>query len=257
MSQPAAATQRPRPDQRHGVIETFLIVDHRPVELEAHMARLSASVTSLYGEEPPVTARDLVIARARGGQLGRLRLTVEPIPGGGFETYVFVASVEPANVFPGAEGAAKLFTMTVDRGLGKHKWADRAVLERAEAMGPTGGVPLLVSEQGEALEASRGNIFAVGDGRLLTSPLDGRILPGVARARVLEIAEGMGIEVAEEPLELSEIRNYEEVFLTGSVRGVEPVGALDGEDLQTEDRITRELAAVLRERWFGAATDWS
>jgi para-aminobenzoate synthetase/4-amino-4-deoxychorismate lyase len=237
------------------VIETFLIVEDRPIELDAHMARLAASVRSIYGEDPP-DARDLVTSRARGGQLGRLRLTVEPRPGGGFETYVFAAAVEPATIFPGPEGAAKLFTMTVDRGLGEHKWADRAVLERAEALGPSGGVPLLVSEQGEMLEASRGNIFAVSGGRLLTPPLDGRILPGVARARAIEIAEEMGLEVVEERLEIGEIRSYEDVFLTGSVRGVEPVGALDGEDLQTEDRITREIAAVLRERWFGAVADW-
>jgi para-aminobenzoate synthetase/4-amino-4-deoxychorismate lyase len=249
MSQPAATTQRPRPDQRHGVIETFLIVDDRPVELDAHLARLATSVLALYGEEPP-DARELVVSRARGGGLGRLRLTVAPLRDGGFEVYVVAASVEPASVFPTGDLAASLFTMTVDRGLGDHKWADRAVLERAEAMGPRGGVPLLVTEEGEVLEASRGNVFAVRDGVLLTPPLDGQILPGVARARVLEIAAGLGVEVSEEPLGLTEMRSYEEVFLTGSVRGVEPVRALDGEDLQVDDAITSKLAAELRRRWF-------
>jgi para-aminobenzoate synthetase/4-amino-4-deoxychorismate lyase len=252
MSQPTATTQRPRPELRHGVIETFLIVDDAPVELDAHLARLADSVQALYGEEPPDT-RELVVSRARGGGLGRMRLTVEPLRDGGFEFYVVVASVEPDSVFPTRELAANLFTMTVDRGMGAHKWADRAVLERAEAMGPPGGVPLLVSEAGEALEASRGNLFAVRDGRLLTPPLDGRILPGIARARVIELAEGLGIEVGEEPIGLSEMRGFEEVFLTGSVRGVEPVGALDGEDLQVGDEITARLAAALRERWFGAS----
>lgn len=249
MPQPAAAIQRPRPDQRHGVIETFLIVDDSPVELDAHLSRLAASVRALYGEEPP-DARDLVISRARGGELGRMRLTVAPLGSGGFEVYVVAASVEPTDVFPTGERGASLFTMTVDRGLGEHKWADRAVLERAEAMGPRDSVPLLVSEDGDVLEASRGNIFAVREGRLLTPPLDGRILPGVARARVIEIAAELGIEVDEEPIRLTEMRDFEEVFLTGSVRGVEPARALDGEDLPTGDRVTTLLAAELRGRWF-------
>jgi para-aminobenzoate synthetase/4-amino-4-deoxychorismate lyase len=249
MPQPVTATQRPRPDQRHGVIETFLVVDDSPVELDAHMERLSTSVRALYGEDPP-DCRDLVTSRARGGGLGRLRLTVAPLGEGGFEVYVVAVSVEPASVFPTGELAASLFTMNVDRGLGEHKWADRAVLERAEAMGPRGSVPLLVSEEGEVLEASRGNVFVVRDGKLLTPPLDGRILPGVARARVIELAAELGIEVAAEPILLSELRGYDEVFLTGSVRGVEPVRALDGEDLQVEDEITRKLAAGLRNRWF-------
>jgi para-aminobenzoate synthetase / 4-amino-4-deoxychorismate lyase len=249
MPQPAAATQRPRPDQRHGVIETFLIVDDSPVELDAHLSRLSASVRALYGEDPP-DSRDLVISRARGGGLGRLRLTVEPRGGGGFEVYVVAAPVEPASVFPTRELGASLFTMTVDRGLGEHKWADRAVLERAEAMGPRGAVPLLVGEDGEVLEASRGNLFTVRDGRLLTPPLDGQILPGVARARVIEIAGELGIEVSEEPIRMSEMRDFEEVFLTGSVRGVEPAKALDGEDLQVGDRLTATLASALRGSWL-------
>jgi para-aminobenzoate synthetase / 4-amino-4-deoxychorismate lyase len=108
-----------------------------------------------------------------------------------------------------------------------------------------------VTEDGDVLEASRGNVFAVREGRLLTPPLDGRILPGVVRARVIEIAAELGIEVDEEPLRLTELRGYEEVFLTGSVRGIEPVRALDGEDLQVEGQITAKLAAALRERWFG------
>jgi para-aminobenzoate synthetase / 4-amino-4-deoxychorismate lyase len=233
------------------VIETFLIVDDSPVELEAHLTRLSVSVQALYGEAPP-DSTDLVVSRARGGGLGRMRLTVEPLRGGGFEVYVVVASVEPASVFPTGELGAALFTMTVDQGLGEHKWADRAVLERAEAMGPRDSVPLLVTEEGEVLEASRGNVFAVRDGRLLTTPLDGRILPGVARARVLEIAGELGIEAEETGIGMDEMRSFDEVFLTGSVRGVEPVRALDGEDLQLEDRITSQLAAELRSRWFGA-----
>jgi para-aminobenzoate synthetase / 4-amino-4-deoxychorismate lyase len=233
------------------VIETFLIVDDSPVELDAHLTRLSTSVLALYGEEPP-DPRELVVSRARGGGLGRMRLTVEPLRNGGFEVYVVVASVEPASVFPTAELGAALFTMTVDQGLGDHKWADRAVLERAEAMGPRDSVPLLVTEEGEVLEASRGNFFAVRDGRLLTPPLDGRILPGVARARVLEIATELGIEVEERPIGMDEVSSFDEVFLTGSVRGVEPVRALDGEDLQVEDEITSQLAAALRLRWFGS-----
>lgn len=233
------------------MIETFLIVDDQPVELDAHMARLADSVRALYGAQPP-DARELVLFRARGGGLGRLRLTVAPLSSGGFEVYVVAASVEPATVFPDGEMAASLFTMTVDRGLGDHKWADRAVLERAEALGPRGGVPLLVTEGGEVLEASRGNLFAVREGRLVTPPLDGQILPGVARARVIEIAAELGIETAAEQVQMSEMRSFEEIFLTGSVRGVEPVRALDGEDLELEDRITATLSAELRKRWFPA-----
>jgi para-aminobenzoate synthetase/4-amino-4-deoxychorismate lyase len=251
MPQSAAATQNLRPDRRHGVIETFLVVRERPVELDAHLARLAASVRALYGAEPP-DVRDLLLSRARGGGLGRLRLTVAPLADGGFETYVVAAPVESGDIFPVGELAVSLVTMTVDGGLGEHKWADRAALDRAEALGSATSVPLLVSEEGEVLEASRANVFAIADGRLLTPPLDGRILAGVARARVLEIAAELGIEVSEEPIRVDEMRDLDEVFLTGSVRGVEPVKALDGEDLWIGGPIASKLAAALRARWLQA-----
>jgi para-aminobenzoate synthetase/4-amino-4-deoxychorismate lyase len=254
MPQPAAATQSLQPDRRHGVIETFLVVDHRPVELDAHLERLRASVRAVYREEPP-DLRDLVLSHARGGFLGRLRLTVAPLESGSCEAYVVAGPVEPAEVFPTRELAVSLLRTTVEGGLGEHKWADREVLERTEALGPAGSVLLLVDEGGAALEASRGNLFAVRGGRLLTPPLDGRILPGVTRARVIEIAGELGIEVEERTIPAAALPGFEEVFLTGSVRGVEPARALDGVDLQANGGISERLGAVLRERWFRAPND--
>jgi para-aminobenzoate synthetase / 4-amino-4-deoxychorismate lyase len=249
MAPPASAIQSPRPDQRDGVFETILIFEDRPIELDAHLARLGASVRALYGEDPPPT-RDLVLGRARGGWLGRMRLTVEPMSRGGLDASVVVAPFDPNNVFPTGEFMTELVTLAVDRGYGAHKWADRDLLSRAEAAAGPGAVPLLVAGQ-TVLEASRANLFIVSDGALLTPPLDGEILPGVARAGVLAVAAEYGFEVAERSFDLEALRGADEVFLTGSLRGVEPVRAIDGEEIPSEGPITTALAAGLRQRWFG------
>lgn len=250
MAPPASATQSPRPDQREGVIETILIFEDRPVELDAHLARMEASVRALYGEDPPDT-RELVLGRARGGGLGRMRLTVSPKRGGGFDALVVVAPFDPHNIFPSGDFVSTLMTMVVDRGYGRHKWADRTLLTRAEAMALPGAVPLLTSTDGIVLEGSRANVFLVRGGRLSTPPLDGAILPGITRGHVIEIAAESGLTVAEESFGLDALRAADEVFLTGSLRGVEPVRGIDGEALPGEGPVARELAAGLRERWFG------
>ena len=249
MLPPNRAIERPRPDRRGGVFETILIFAGRPIELDAHLARLASSVRTLYGEEPSGLG-ELVLGQATGWQLGRMRLTVTPVNDDGLDASVQVAGLDPRKVFPTGDYVSKLTQLRVDRGYGGHKWVDRELLARAEAEAGPGAVPLLVNEECKVLEASRSNIFIVSRGRLLTPPLDGGILPGVARARVIEIAADWSVTALEQPLDLESLHAAEEVFLTNALRGVEPVSAIDGEPLRGEGPLTREMAAAMRDRWF-------
>jgi para-aminobenzoate synthetase / 4-amino-4-deoxychorismate lyase len=245
----ASAAQHQRPDPREGVFETILVRDDRPVELEAHLARLAASVRALYDADLP-DLRELVRSRARGGGLGRMRLSVQP-RGGELEAFVLVAALDPGDVFPTSERSTRLTTLIVDRGYGAHKWSDRALLTRAEAAAGPGATPLLVRADGLVLEASRANVFAVHDGCISTPPLDGSILPGVAREQAIEVAEECALEVAEAKISLTELGGADEVFLTNSLRGVEPVRAIDDAAIAAAGPITTALAATLRRRWLG------
>ncbi len=251
MAHPPNAISEPRPDPAQGVFETILIFEDRPVELEAHLSRLAISVRDLYGMELP-NLRDLVRGRARGGGLGRMRLSVEPREGR-LNPVVAVAPLDPDNVFPTGRFASTLKALTVDRGYGAYKWSDRGLLTRAEAAAGPGSVPLLVRADGIVLEASRANLFAVRGGRILTPPVDGEILPGVAREQTIEVAEECLFAVTQEELSLADLLGANEVFLTNSLRGVEPVRAIDGVPVVPEGPITTALAAALRTRWFRGA----
>ncbi len=48
--------------------------------------------------------------------------------------------------------------------------------------------PLLVDADGTVLEAAWGNVWVLEGDALLTPPADGRILPGVTRSLLLELA---------------------------------------------------------------------
>ncbi len=148
--------------------------------------------------------------------------------------------------------AVSLRSLRLAGGLGPHKWVDRTLLDEAQATLPEGTLPLLVDEHGSVLEASRANVLAVRNGVLLTPPLDGRILPGVTRMRAIELAGELGIEAREARLSLNDLVAAEEVFLTGSVRGIEPVGAIDGTALVTAGNVTSKLSAELRRTWVRA-----
>ncbi|HET7574098.1 MAG TPA: aminotransferase class IV, partial [Solirubrobacterales bacterium] len=113
---------------------------------------------------------------------------------------------------------------------------------------PDGSGALLLDGD-EVLEAGWANVFAVRDGVLRTPPLDGRILPGTTRRTVLRIAAEEDLEVAEEPLSREDLLAAGEVFLTGSVRGVEGAVELDGAPLAGRGELSRRVAAELRRRW--------
>jgi para-aminobenzoate synthetase/4-amino-4-deoxychorismate lyase len=216
---------RRSPDPRAGVFETLLVAEGRPLELDAHLARLERSLHELFAALPPTGLRDQVLTFAAGVRLGRLRVTVAPSAVGPLEVSAVVKTLDRDIVFPRAEQAVDLRPLELAGGLGAHKWADRRLLDEAAA---DPAIPLVVDMDGTVLEASRGNVFLVLDGTLVTPRADGRLLPGVARRRVLELARGARIAVRETVVTAADLRRATEVFLTNSVRGIEPVRSLGG-----------------------------
>jgi para-aminobenzoate synthetase/4-amino-4-deoxychorismate lyase len=252
-----------RPDPALGVFETLLVVDDHPVERDAHLARLRASLTALYPHlTPPPLDVPVVDPPHRwsttGTSVEALRIAVAPD-----SRSELVATVErrPAAGHFATENGGQSTTrpvalqgFTLAGGLGAHKWADRSLLDRAQAKLPDGALPLILDGDGSVLEASRANVFAVRDGALFTPPLDGRILPGVTRMRVIELAGTLGLEAHQEPLSRDDLLTADEVFLTGSVRGIEVAASLDGAPLAGAGEAAERLAAELRRAWVGVKT---
>jgi para-aminobenzoate synthetase/4-amino-4-deoxychorismate lyase len=242
---PALHLDGPLPDPAAGVFGTTLVARGRAVEVDAQLARLEASLRELYDIPLPADAREKVAEAEIELELGRLR--VQAGPDGGVR--VRVAEVDPAIVFPKA--ATDVALVTVPGGIGAHKWADRRLLDRAaEELAPA--LPLVVDVDGAVLEGSRSNVFAVRDGSVITPPTDGRILPGVARARAIEVARVAGIEVVERELGVDELAAADEVFMTGGVRGVEPVGRCAGLGEWDSGGFTARVSAELQRAWLEA-----
>jgi para-aminobenzoate synthetase / 4-amino-4-deoxychorismate lyase len=239
-------TSTPTPDPGQGLFETLLVAGGKPVELDAHLDRLGASLRTLFGVLPPAGIADDAREAARPMQLGRLRITVDQIAASP-RARLAVEAVEPADLFPAWERGADLRSLRCEGGLGHHKWSDRRRLGDAA----DGTVPLLLDRGDEVLEAGRGNLFAAFGEELLTPASDGRILPGIARAGAIAAAREAGIEVAERRLLRDDLFAADGVFLTGSVRGVEPARSLDGALLPAGTDLSRRVGDSLRRRWLG------
>lgn len=80
------------------------------------------------------------------------------------------------------------------------------------------------------------NMMFVIDGKIITPPLEGSILPGITRKSVIELARSLGYEVEERRIDVNELmetaRNgrLSEAFGTGTAAVISPVGLLAFKD---------------------------
>ncbi len=82
----------------------------------------------------------------------------------------------------------------------------------------------------------------------LITPLTGLgILPGITRAKIIQIAPSVGLKVEEELINVDFLKSADEVFLTSSLIEVMPVVKIDN-TLINNGKIGK-YAVILRERY--------
>jgi len=104
-------------------------------------------------------------------------------------------------------------------------------------------------EKNIVLEGTTFNFFAIKNGVVLTHALDGKILHGITRKVVLELAQKENIEVRETDFSIDELVGMDEAFITSSTRNIVPVIRVDnmiiGDGKPGE--LTLKLASVFKE----------
>ncbi len=100
------------------------------------------------------------------------------------------------------------------------------VLLRQQALEAGADEAILVRD-GEATEGAASNLFIVEAGVLITPPKDHRLLPGITRDLVVELARNAGIPCRERTVTESELRAAQEIWITSSTREILPVTRLD------------------------------
>lgn len=102
---------------------------------------------------------------------------------------------------------------------------------------------ILLNERNEVAECTAANIFLLRGGQLETPPLSSGCLGGVTREILLELAPGLGLPAIQRPLTLGEVHQAEEVFITSSLREVQPVARIEDHTVsQAPGPVTTRLA---------------
>lgn len=104
---------------------------------------------------------------------------------------------------------------------------------------------LMLDEDERVIEASAANLFAVYGDRVRTPPVDHCGVAGIIRAILLDQAP-VELPVVVEPLELADLREAGEIFLTNSIIGIWPVTRVDTRRYAV-GALTRSLQAYLHD----------
>ena len=132
------------------------------------------------------------------------------------------------------------------------------ILARMQARAAGCDEAILLNEQGYLAEGSATNIFLVkkslslegrGQVRVLVTPsLESGVLPGITREAVLEIAQASNIKTMERQVELKELIEAEEAFVTNSILELMPLTCFEGKPIGSGrlGPLTEKLLAAYR-----------
>lgn len=122
------------------------------------------------------------------------------------------------------------------------------VLAKQQAAEAGGSEAWLVDEDGMVTEGGSTNAWLVDrGGTIVTRPLSGRILPGVMRDTLIDVARGVGLRIEERPFAVEEAQAAPEAFLTSTSQPCTPIVAIDGRPVGdgAPGPVSRRLADLL------------
>lgn len=220
----------------YGIFDYFKIIDGRLIFWEDHLARLERSARLMNLELP----YDGAALKAQIYQLTDLNkvstCAVKIMLTGGDSLDGFTPTspnvyviMFPKVVYPKLllENGLHLMTVEYVRDLSAVKSLNYAMgLIHMGEMKAMGAQELLYHKDGWISEAARANIFIVKEDDTLVTP-DKDILEGVTRKKMIELATKYHkIEVR--PVNLEEVFQAKEAFISGSTKGALPVTKVDG-----------------------------
>jgi len=246
-----------------GVFETCAVYGGRAFALSRHLRRLARSAAGLGLPAPDDDEVRAATAAVLGAapDAGRLRITYTGGPGplgshrlpDADQRPTIVVLAGPATRAE-ASRAVRVPWVRNERspvaGLKTTSYAEN-VVALAEAYRRGADEAILANTVGELCEGTGSNVLVERDGALLTPPLASGCLAGITRELALEWGREAGLTVREEsmPYEVLDdvLAGVAHLALSGSIRNVSPVVALDGVDVKAGEA-SRELQRVFQQR---------
>ena len=114
---------------------------------------------------------------------------------------------------------------------------------------------LFYLKDGTITESAHSSLFGVLDGILYTSPSSDLILPGITRNHLLNLIAKDGIPIREKSLQMEQLGQISELFITGTTSGVLPVVAVDKKNIG--DGKPGPITRKIEKAYWDSVKTWS
>lgn len=85
----------------------------------------------------------------------------------------------------------------------------------------------ILTRQHQVTEGSQSNVFIVKSGQIITPALSKYVVNGVTRIWVIAAAQALSIPCSETTVSVADLYAADEVFITGSTKGIVPLNRID------------------------------
>jgi len=235
----------------YGLFETMRAYNGHIFRLDSHVTRLRCSAESiglthsiLITDEGKQSLKVACMATLEANELrdARIRLTVSagegdmtPDPGTCPKPTILItarnlAPLPPEKYETGFKAAVSFLRRNSQSPLSRLKSTSymENVLARMTARAAGYDEAIFLNEQGYLAEGSTTNVFLVSHGELITPSFESGVLPGITRDAVLEIARDSNIKATERWVELNELIEAQEAFVTNSILELMPLVSIEG-----------------------------
>lgn len=221
-----------------GLFDTALVLGGRMVWRQAHMDRLLSGCRTLGFMLDVSRVQRAVDAALERCTFGALRVTVTR--GGGPRGLAPPSDPMPTVLATIAPLNASVLFSPVSLHVSAIRRNETSPTSRLKSLAYLDGVlaaraaldagfddALFLNTSGKVACTTVGNVLAVVGGQLVTPPIDDGVLEGIARRKILETSDLLGLDAVERSIGLSDLDQADAVFVTNSLRLVAPVTAID------------------------------
>lgn len=234
------------------LFETILVKNGNPIFLEEHYFRLLSGMRQLKMEIPHdfnvKNFNDILqkYINTSKEHLLRLRITVFRKSAGFYlpssNEIGYNIDIKPINVVENIDYKIGIYTdnYLTTNSIDNIKTINRLINVMANIYAKEHQYDnvVLLNHKKQVVSVSNGNLFLIKDNNIYTPPLSEGCIDGIIRRKIIElIAKTLNLTIYQTAIETYHLQNANEIFITNSILGIQPVYQLKNKRLTTEKTI--------------------